>query len=1427
MSEPTQMQSSRDAILAINDPARRLSQLWRQGVRPRVEDFLAQAGVSDPAVVVTVLRVDQWERQRLGQWIPAESYLDAFPSVRDDPERAVDVVFAEYLLREQLGESPSPSEYVRRFPQHAGQFKLQVELHRAMQEHACCQWPATWGEGQPLQSANRRTDSEAAAAHEFKEYPDIPGYEVLGVLGWGGMGVVYRAWQQSLNRTVALKMVHAGARADPQVLERFWIEAEAVARLQHPNIVQIHEVGQHGGYPFLVLELVEGPSLAQSLAGTPRPARRAAELVETLARAIHSAHCMGVVHRDLTPANVLLTDDDRPKITDFGLAKLIIGGGDLRTQTGELLGTPSYMAPEQAASRHQAIGATTDVYALGAILYELLTGRPPFKAESPLETLRQVVAEEPVAPSRLRPKLPRDLETISLKCLRKEPAQRYGSALALADDLRRFLDGRPILARRSSVVERAWRWCRRNRVVAGSLASVVALLVLLAVGSFLAALRLQQAEHTATEKLWGAYLAQSQAGRSSGRAGRHFGSLDAVARAAALDTFPERRHELRDEAIACMPLVDLRVARQWNGRPPGTAGLAIDPQFKRYARCADDGTVSVRRVADDAEIYQFAIAKFGEYWATFSPDGRFLAVAFAARAPDHNLRIWDLDRGAPVAACPPVATTLGFRPDARQLATSESDGVISLFDLPAVTLVRQWNAGGPLKCQALDPVRPHVALALHGSSEIRVCDSAQGRVLRTLPSPTQVDYLAWRGDGKLLAAACGTTIQIWDMTSNRLLSVLEGNQNRGIRFDFNRRGDLLATIGWDGHTRLWDPVSGRLHLSLYGDFMGWRADGEQLSYWLGSQVAIADVASGSECWSLPNALVGNRSPPTEIGPNSVEFSPDGRLLASGDIDGVRIYRGADGVELGLLPIGSCESAVFELDGSLLTYNYAVGLARWPFQNQRGAEVRVGPPELLDVPGNPVPHNRRVARDRQGRRLAVTDFGNGQAVLFEATNPRARTFLRPHANNAEVAFSPDGRWVATGTWKGANVRVWDAASGSLAADLPAADATVGFSPDGRWLVAGEGEAFHFYRAGSWQPGMILPRDTSSTVRGPFTFRPDGRVLAVGTMVQHESVVQLIDPESGKALATLRAPEDFWITSLAFSPDGGRLAVATVSHRIRVWDLRRIRGRLKAIGLDQGLPPESPTDPAGTVTLPVERATVVGVDPLALRRFRVRQVLGGFWDQVMGLLSTQLPDAMAYRERAYRFERLGRWELAVADLDQAIRSTPGDPRLFEARARDHLRLDQHAQAINDLRNALELDADRPGTSNLLAWIYLTAPRDLLDPPAALRLAQRAVQSRPEDRSFRNTLGVAYYRVGQFARAVETLESNAKTDHPDLASDLLFLAMSRHRMGQPDRARSEFDRAARWRLARVGLDQGIDAELRSFEAEARVVLSGPPGH
>ena len=324
--------------------------------------------------------------------------------------------------------------------------------------------------------------------------PTIPGYEILGVLGRGGMGVVYQARQTSLNRIVALKVILAGAHASPDDLQRFRTEAEAVAKLSHPNIIQIYEVGLHEGMPYCALEFVGGGNLDRLLAGQPQPPRDAARLMVSLARGTHAAHTAGIVHRDLKPANILLTgvrsqeSGDRksqetgssptldfclltPKITDFGLAKRLEAEAG-QTKTGDILGTPSYMAPEQGAGRLMEIGPASDVYSLGAILYEMLTGRPPFQGLSALETVMQAMVQEVVPPSRLQPKIPRDLETICLKCLHKVASRRYPSAELLAEDLERFLHGQPILARPVGTAERVWRWCRRNPGVAGLTAAL-------------------------------------------------------------------------------------------------------------------------------------------------------------------------------------------------------------------------------------------------------------------------------------------------------------------------------------------------------------------------------------------------------------------------------------------------------------------------------------------------------------------------------------------------------------------------------------------------------------------------------------------------------------------------------------------------------------------------------------------------------------------------------------------------------------------------------------------------------------------------------------------------------------------------------------------------------------------------------------------
>jgi serine/threonine-protein kinase len=306
--------------------------------------------------------------------------------------------------------------------------------------------------------------------------PDIPGYAIEGVLGKGGMGVVYKARHLALKRTVALKMILAADHAGEQERLRFKTEAEAMARLQHPHIIQVFEVGEHQGLPFCALEFVDGVSLDKKLKEQPLPPRQAAQLVATLADAMHLAHSRNVVHRDLKPANVLLTSDGVPKVTDFGLARQLDSDSG-QTRPDAVMGTPSYMAPEQAAGQTREAGPAADIYALGAVLYACLTGRPPFQGSNVMETLDQVRQKEPVAPRLWQPKVPRDLETICLKCLRKQPEKRYASAQELGEDLRRFQKGEPIQARPVGWFEKLWRWCYRHPTPATAAGVILATVV--------------------------------------------------------------------------------------------------------------------------------------------------------------------------------------------------------------------------------------------------------------------------------------------------------------------------------------------------------------------------------------------------------------------------------------------------------------------------------------------------------------------------------------------------------------------------------------------------------------------------------------------------------------------------------------------------------------------------------------------------------------------------------------------------------------------------------------------------------------------------------------------------------------------------------------------------------------------------------------
>ncbi len=454
---------------------------WQRGERPAIEDYLPD-GTTDPEMLQDFLHADLEYRLQAGEPARAEEYLARFPEAAGDPAFALALIVREYQLRQARELGLDDREYADRFPQFRDELAqylppVEGQMRRgASPAKATPAIPDTATAAFPGGNWPRPGLSETASSGS-PPYPAIPGFEILNVLGRGGMGIVYKARQIRLNRLVALKMILRGEHARPEDLVRFLAEAEAVAALQHPHIVQIFEVGQHGGLPFFVLEYLEGGSLHRKLQGVPLPAGEAAQLVETLARAIHTAHERGIIHRDLNPANVLLDREGRPKISDFGLAKRVDGVGCL-TQTGAIMGTPSYMAPEQASDGGKGVGVPADIYALGAVLYELLTGRPPFKAPTSIETVVQVKSDEPVPPRRLLPKVPRDLETVCLKCLQKEPARRYATATALAEDLKRFLNGEPIRAQPVSWWEKGAKWARRRPAVAALSAAVVATILL-------------------------------------------------------------------------------------------------------------------------------------------------------------------------------------------------------------------------------------------------------------------------------------------------------------------------------------------------------------------------------------------------------------------------------------------------------------------------------------------------------------------------------------------------------------------------------------------------------------------------------------------------------------------------------------------------------------------------------------------------------------------------------------------------------------------------------------------------------------------------------------------------------------------------------------------------------------------------------------
>lgn len=1233
--------------------------------------------------------------------------------------------------------------------------------------------------------------------------PVVAGYEILDVVGRGGMGVVYKARHIGLNRIVALKMILGGGHAGAKERARFKAEAEAVARLAHPHIVQIHDIGEADGTPFFSLEFVDGGTLAEILDGTPQPAQAAARVVEQLARAVHAAHQQGIVHRDLKPGNILLSSEgtghersaaptqnvDRatgaapsssarfanPKITDFGLAKRL-GDSSRHTQAGAILGTPSYMAPEQASGAVEQVGPATDVYALGAILYELLTGRAPFKGQTPVDTVMQVLELEPLPPARLNPRVPRDLETICLKCLQKAPGKRYVSAEALAQDLRRFQAGEPILARPVSFLERTAKWVRRRPAVAGLSAALVLVmiaafvLVLLALdrehehrlnaekseqdaraaetkanNEKVAADRLRiraedgeadakkqrdrvaKAEKEARDQLFKTLLAQAQAGRWSGRAGRRVDSLDALGKAAAM----EPTLQLRNEAIACMTLADMRVAKEW-AHPPGSFSLSFDSTYERYARGDKAGNVSVRRAADDAEIVKLTGPGYRNWEIDFDPTGKYLAVAYRDGPAPQIIRVFDVARGVKLFDQP--GAKFDFTPDGAALVINVANR-LQWFELPSGNKARDVTVG----------IRPFQLrfnssgdrLALSGPDGVRILDGATGNLTKRLSAPACLG-ISWHPDGKRLAAASNDkNVYLWDATSGARTATFEGHKHTVTMTQFSHDGAMLTSESWDGMMRLWDTRTAKPILSVFEDagvlqryshprFLGVRTVGAKARLW--------ELVPAAECRLLVDRLRSPRAwqPAIHI---------DGRLLAAPEEAGIGLWDLVAGKRVGLLPGETTLSVSIQPDGSELVAAGLGGVYRLPLDlGVAGHTVKATPPELINLGES----TSFAELSPDGKHLAAH---LAHTALIWDREANKRKALLTHAGLSYVNFSADGKWIATGTWHGQWVRVWRP-DGTLVKSLPILQtAAPTFSPDGKWLLV-RTRNYQFYRVGDWELVGQIERNQDVDVPGGAAFTPDGKILA---LTMSPSAIKLIDADSKAEIATLEAPEVSLYGNLTFSRDG-RFLVRTDENLVhQVWDLGAIRRQLAALHLDW----DAPAVPASEDSRPLN---------LAL-------------------------DALDWKAKAALTPEQ-KWDQALTARIAAVKKNP--------------------------KNAL--------ANNNLAWSYLSGPESRRDPGKAFLYAKTAVELAPGAYIYLNTLGLAHYRSKNYAEAIATLEENVR-NHPKnhlLAYDRCFLAMCHHQLGDGVKAKELYDQSIetfRENLAKYNLMQRD--ELRAFHAEAAALI------
>ncbi len=1074
-------------------------------IRERTGDL----SVSELTALVCADQRKRWQR---GERVSAEDILAYAPTVRQHPPSAVEVVLNEAQLREESGQAPEIEELVRRFPELEALMRRQFDLRSRMTS------------ADPPLPENRTVEVRTLGLSRDDARPSVTGYEILKELGRGGMGVVYKARQISLSRIVALKMVLGGAHASTADLTRFKIEAEAVASLQHPNIVQLYEVGEQNRLPYFALEFVDGGSLANWIDSRREPmaAGAAARMTETLARAMHAAHQRGIIHRDLKPDNVLLTVEGTPKITDFGLAKRL-GSDQGQTQSGSVMGTPNYMAPEQASGNTRAVGLLADVYALGAMLYELLTRRPPFDAESPLDTLRLVVEREPVPPTRFNAKVPRDLETICLKCLEKDPQRRYQSAAALADDLQRFLSNEPIVARPVGLLERAAKWTRRHPAWA---ALLVVLLAVLAAGvagagfyhKEIAAERSQAiaAQHTAEQAQKTAEQAQQTAEESVNRLtvsnglqllddGDLLGALPWFARAFQLDADQKRltaqREEMHRVRLGALLRLSPRLQEMWfhEGRvtwatysPDGK--LVLTTCARGYARLFDAETGEER----PRHMKHKGVVQYG----AFSRDGSRIVTASA----DGTARVWDLSEDRPLT---PELKHKGavfqadFSPDGQLVVTASADHTARVWDIASGEVVTTLNHDDAVRHAVFSPSGNYVVTASLDDTA-RVWDAADNFKLRlTLHHGDDVLYAAFNPDStRIVTTSSDDTAKVWDLQGKGLLTL--NHTAPVLHAAFNSRGTQLVTASEDTRAQAWDATTG-VRLG-------------------------APMKHGSNVYCAA-------------------YSPDDHFIATASDDNTaRVWNALTGepVSPPLRHSATLYRAMFRpktAEPQLLTAS-ADGTARvWV----KGTRATLGPQmrhESAVTMATYSPSGHWVLTATKKGTAHLWDVNSGERQLKE----ESPALVHKKTIYAAV-FSPDGKWIATAS-ADSTARVWDATTHApVGPGLQHSGEVrnVAFSVASSFVATSSADqTAAVWEVSSGRQAAVFKGH--SGVVNQAVFSPEGRRLLTASADHTARIWSVADPAAPPLV--LRHDEE--IFSAYFDREGRRVVTASADCTARVWD-----------------------------------------------------------------------------------------------------------------------------------------------------------------------------------------------------------------------------------------------------------------------------------